>query len=183
MRLRQKNKILNCMVISECFAQLTNKLFSSSLLPFLLLFIVYSLQPLIWVMEFVDEGASTADCISSKLRNSRRSWRERESCKMICERVQSTKYRVQTCKMICEKRDVVLLLHRSSADTSLCYRATQSSEALIMHCGTVRWCQILALSAILVCHRTVYTQECIAVVHQRVICLALLYTLPLSTAL
>ena len=171
------------MVISECFAQLTNKLFSSSLLLFLLLiFIVYSLQPLIWVLEFVDEGASTADCISSKLRNSRRSWRERESCKMICERVQSTKYRVQTCKMICEKRDVVLLLHRSSADTSLCYRATQSSEALIMHCGTVRWCQIFALSAILVCHRILYTQECIAVVHQRVICLALC-TLPLNTAL
>ena len=101
---------------------------------------------------------------------------------MICERVQSTKYRVQICKMICEKRDVVLLLHRSSADTSLCYRATQSSEALIMHRGTVRWCQIFALSAILVCHRIVYTQECIAVVHQSVICLAL-GTLPLNTAL
>ena len=148
---------------------------------FVLIFFILCPTP-IWVMEFVDEGAST-DCISSKLRNSRRSWRERESCKMICERVQSTKYRVEICKMICEKRDVVLLPHRSSADTSLCYRATQSSEAFIMHCGTVRWCQILALSAILVCHRTVYTQECIAVVHQRVICLALLYTLPLSTAL
>ena len=123
---------------------------------FVLIFFILCPTP-IWVMEFVDEGASTADCISSKLRNSRRSWRERESCKMICERVQSTKYRVQTCKMICEKRDVVLLLHRSSADTSLCYRATQSSEAFIMHCGTVRWCQIFALSAILVCHRIVYT--------------------------
>ena len=147
---------------------------------FVLIFFILCPTP-IWVMEFVDEGAST-ECISSKLRNSRRSWRERESCKMICERVQSTKYRVQTCNMICEKRDVVLLPHRSSADTSLCYRATRSSEALIMHCGTVRWCQIFALSAILVCHRILYTQECIAVVHQRVICLALC-TLPLNTAL